>query len=127
MQSIGDRHMDKINMKNLSFYGYHGAMTEENVLGQKFVIDCSLLVDLSDAGKSDDVFDTVHYGEAFDLIKNVVENERYNLIEALAYNIIEKLMESFPKINGVDIEVKKPQAPVPGIYDYFSVSLSRRR
>ncbi|MCT4632824.1 MAG: dihydroneopterin aldolase [Firmicutes bacterium] len=119
--------MDKINMKNLSFYGYHGAMTEENVLGQKFVIDCSLLVDLSDAGKSDDVFDTVHYGEAFDLIKNVVENERYNLIEALAYNIIEKLMESFPKINGVDIEVKKPQAPVPGIYDYFSVSLSRRR
>ena len=97
MQSIGDRYMDKINMKNLCFYGYHGAIAEENVLGQKFIVDCSLIVDLSDAGKSDDVLDTVHYGEAYNLIKNIVENASKKADEGK--QIAKKMFDGYEHLN----------------------------
>jgi len=119
--------MDQIVMKNLAFYGYHGAMAEENVLGQKFFIDLVLYVDLKQAGDSDNVVDTVHYGEAYELVKDIVENKRFNLIEKLAQTICNSLLQTFDKIEEVSIAVKKPEAPVPGIYDHFAVEMRRRR
>ncbi len=52
--------MDKIVMKSLAFFGYHGVMEEEETLGQKFFIDIELYTDLNKAGQSDKVEDTVH-------------------------------------------------------------------
>ncbi|WP_425446701.1 dihydroneopterin aldolase [Dethiothermospora halolimnae] len=119
--------MDKIIMKNLSFYGYHGALKEENVLGQKFFIDIDMYVDLKNAGKSDDVNDTVHYGIAYDIVKDVVENKRFNLIEALGENIAQELLNKFNTISEVNVLIRKPEAPVNGIYDYFGVEIRRGR
>lgn len=119
--------MDKIIMKNLSFYGYHGAMKEENILGQKFFIDIDLYVDLKKAGNSDCVEDTVHYGEAYKIVKEVVENKRFKLIEALAENIAEEILNNFPLVKEINIIIKKPEAPVPGIFDYFGVEIRRKK
>ncbi|OHW62089.1 dihydroneopterin aldolase [Andreesenia angusta] len=119
--------MDKIIMKNLAFYGYHGAMAEENVLGQKFYFDLELLCDIENAGKTDDVLDTVHYGEVYETVKSVVEKERYNLIEALGENITSRILEKFSKVQEIVLLIKKPEAPVPGIYDYFGVEIRRAR
>lgn len=66
--------MDKIILKNCRFYGYHGAFAEENMLGQIFVVNAILSVDLSKASLSDELEDTVHYGMVFDCIKNQAEN-----------------------------------------------------
>lgn len=119
--------MDKIIMKNLSFYGYHGAMSEENILGQKFFMDINLYVDLKNAGLTDDVKDTVHYGEAYNLVKAIVENKSFKLIEALAEDIASNMLTTFPLVKEIEVTIKKPEAPVPGIFDYFGVAIRRKK
>lgn len=119
--------MGKIIMRNLAFYGYHGVMKEENVLGQKFFFDIELTADIDKSTTSDDVQDTVHYGEAYETIKNIVENKRFMLIEKLAGEIIRELFNNFAKVQEIKVLVKKPEAPVAGIYDYFGVEIRKKR
>lgn len=119
--------MDKVVMKNLGFYGYHGAMKEENVLGQRFFFDVELTCNLPAAGKTDRVEDTVHYGEVYETIKDIVENRTYNLIEKVAEEIAQAIFERFEKVKEVDILVKKPSAPVAGVFDYMGVHVRRKR
>ncbi|MFZ5969375.1 MAG: dihydroneopterin aldolase [Bacillota bacterium] len=119
--------MDKIVMKNLCFYGYHGAMPEENVLGQKFMVDIALFLDLKKAGETDKVENTVHYGETYELVKDIVENRKYNLIEALAEAISNEIIAQFPLVEEIEVVIKKPGAPVKGIFDYFGVEIRRKR
>jgi 7,8-dihydroneopterin aldolase/epimerase/oxygenase len=119
--------MDKIIMKNLGFFGYHGVLPEETKLGQKFFIDIDMYVDLKSAGISDDVKDTVNYALAYDITKDITENKRFDLIEALAENIASALLNKFNQIQEVVVNIKKPEAPVRGIYDYFGVEIRRRK
>ncbi len=119
--------MDRIIMKNLAFFGYHGVMEEEKTLGQKFFLDIELYTDLSKAGKSDEVEDTVHYGEVYAVVKDIVENKRFKLIEALAENIADSVLEGFTKVQEINVTVRKPEAPVPGIFDYVAVEIRRTR
>lgn len=119
--------MDKILLKNLSFYGYHGVLEEENKLGQKFIIDAVLYVDMEEACGSDSVYDTVNYAEVFEIIQYHATIMKYKLIEALAHNIINEIFQKHKRVQEIEITVKKPEAPVNGIYDYFGVEIRRRR
>lgn len=119
--------MDKILMKNLSFYGFHGVLGEENKLGQKFIVDAVLYVDLGEACKSDNVSDTVNYAEVYEIIQYHVTIKQYKLIEALAQNIINEIFEKHERVQEIELTIKKPEAPVNGIYDYFGVEIRRSR
>ncbi len=119
--------MDKIIMKNLAFFGYHGVLKEENVLGQKFFVDVDLYADLKKAGISDEVTDTIHYGEVYNIVKDIVENRRFKLLEALAENLASIVLDKFPLVNEIGVQIRKPEAPVNGIYDYFGVEIRRKR
>jgi len=119
--------MDKVLMKNMSFYGYHGVMPEEKVLGQKFFIDVIMELDIKPAGTTDHVDDTVSYAEAFEVVKQHVEVERYHLLEALAENIASDLLSGFDKLSAVEVTIRKPEAPVNGVFDYFGVEIRRER
>lgn len=119
--------MDKILLKNLSFYGYHGVLEEESKLGQKFIIDAVLYVDLEEACDSDSVYDTVNYAEVYEIIQYHATIMKYKLIEALAQNIINEIFQKHKRVQEIEITVKKPEAPVNGIYDYFGVEIRRRR
>ncbi len=119
--------MDKIFMKNMAFHGYHGVLEEEKKLGQKFFIDIILYVDLKKAGKTDDLNYTVNYGSVYEMLEDIVKNQRYNLLEALAENICKEVLDSFNKIEKINIKIKKPEAPVAGIFDYFAVEIERER
>lgn len=119
--------MDKILLSNLGFYGYHGLLKEESALGQKFFIDMELYLDTKEAGLTDDMHKSVSYADVYEVIKNIVENERFNLLEALAENISIKVLEKFELINEVMVRVRKPEAPVNGIFDYFGVEIRRSR
>ncbi|MBS5788311.1 MAG: dihydroneopterin aldolase [Clostridioides difficile] len=119
--------MDKILLNNLGFYGYHGVLAEENILGQKFFLDIELYLDTHEAGISDDMNKSVSYADVYNLVKNIVEDRRYKLIEAVAENIAIEILEKFVLINEVLVRVKKPEAPVNGIYDYFGVEIRRCR
>ena len=99
--------MDKILMSNLGFYGYHGLLKEEAVLGQKFFIDIELYLDTKEAGETDDMYKSVSYADVYEVVKEIVEK--------------------FDLIKGIMVRVKKPEAPVPGIYDYFGVEIKRTK
>lgn len=119
--------MDKILLKNMGFYGYHGVFKEEASLGQKFFIDMELYLSTKEAGITDEMDKSVNYGEVYNVIKEVVEQRRFNLLEALAENIGKEVLERFKLVDEVMVRVKKPEAPVPGIYDYFGVEIRRKR
>ena len=119
--------MDKILMNNLGFYGYHGVLKEEAALGQKFFIDMELYLDTREAGQTDDMNKSVSYADVYELVKEIVENKRFNLLEALAENIAEEVLNKFDLLKGIMVRVKKPEAPVPGIYDYFGVEIKRAK
>lgn len=119
--------MDKITLKALKFYGYHGVLEEENRLGQKFTVELEIYADLKKACKSDAVKDTINYALVYNLVKEIIENEQYNLIERLGNEIINRIFNNFDPVMEVLVEIKKPEAPVNGIYDYFSVQLRRTR
>ena len=83
--------MDIIHIKRLEIFANHGVIPEENTLGQKFIISADLYKDLSVAGKTDDVSETVHYGKAAFLIKQISEKSVFKLIEKLAEEIADSL------------------------------------
>lgn len=119
--------MDKIILSNLGFYGYHGVLKEESVLGQKFFIDIELYVDTKEAGLSDDMNKSVSYADVYEIAKEITQSRRFNLIEALAETIAKETLEKFNLIKEIMVRVKKPEAPVNGIYDYFGVEIRRSR
>ncbi len=119
--------LDTIIMDELLFYGYHGVMEEEKSLGQKFSLDILLYCDLKEAGRDDDLNKTVDYALVYELIKGIVEKERYKLLEALAERISSRIMEEFPLVQGTSICIKKPGAPIPGAFDHVGVEIRRDR
>lgn len=119
--------MDKIKIQGMQFYGYHGVFEEEREKGQTFVVDVQLFVDLSLAGKNDELSQTVDYGQVYELISNIVTTKKFRLIEALAEEISKLILTEYAKVERVIVEVKKPNPPVKGDYEYFSVEIDRCR
>ncbi|MGV3354654.1 dihydroneopterin aldolase [Streptococcus orisratti] len=119
--------MDKIILKGCRFYGYHGAFVEEQTLGQIFVIDCTLQVDLEKAAQTDDLEDTVHYGMVFEAIQRQVEGKKYKLIERLAGAICEDIFEQFAAVQAITLHITKENPPIKGHYDAVGVELERSR
>jgi dihydroneopterin aldolase len=114
-------------MENMAFYGYHGVLPEEKTLGQKFFVDAYLGLPLRKAGETDDLRFSVNYGAVYESIKSVVANERFDLLEALAERLCNEIFDSYPQVTEVKIRVKKPEAPVPGLFDFFGVEIERER
>lgn len=114
-------------MKNMAFFSRHGVLAEEKVLGQKFYVDAVLALDLREAGETDDMQYTTNYGEVYEIIRQVMEKESYDLIEAAAETICSDVLASCPAVKEITVTVKKPEAPVAGIFDYFAVEITRKR
>ncbi len=117
---------DKIMAKGLTFVATHGATPEEKRTPRPFVVDLDMYMDLAPAGNSDMLEKTVNYEEAYNVVKHIVETETYNLIETLAETIARTFLEVFP-IDGIDVAVYKPRAPIKGQFDYFAVKIYRSR
>lgn len=119
--------MDKIVLEGCRFYGYHGAFKEEQILGQIFLVDLELSVDLQAASLSGQLTDTVHYGMVFDSVRQLVEGEKFILIERLAGVICEQLFNEFPPIEAIKVAIKKENPPIAGHYKAVGVELERQR
>ncbi len=119
--------MDKITIKNLKLFAYHGVNPEEKENGQNFFIDVEYYLDLGAACESDNLDNTVSYAAAVKIIRRVFTSEKYDLIERAAQVVAEALLNEFEKIEKVDVTVKKPEAPVSAEFDYMAVSVSRER
>lgn len=117
--------MDKIILKDMAFYGYHGLLKEESVLGQKFFIDIEIETDTKEAGMNDDFTKTINYAEVYEITREFTEDKRFNLIEALAENIAAEILNRFNISHSVMVRIRKKEAPVKGIFDYMGVEIRR--
>jgi dihydroneopterin aldolase len=117
--------MDKIRINNIQLFAYHGVADEEQLLGQKFEIDVELNVDLSIAGKSDDLSKTVDYSYIYEIIKNEFCNSKFRLLETVAEKISEKLL-NIELIQLVIIKIRKPNAPINGNFDSVEIEIERK-
>ena len=117
---------DRIALRGLKFFAYHGMLREEKVLGQTFIVDIDLYTDLRNAGKTDQVEDTINYAEVYARIKTIVTTEKYHLIERLAERIAEDILCEF-SCEALRVTIHKPQAPIPGIFDEAFVEIYREK
>jgi dihydroneopterin aldolase len=120
-------HRDSIQLNGMSFYGYHGVSEAERELGQRFVVDLEIYRDLSLAGESDDLDDTVNYTDLYKMVKKIVEDSRHELLEGLAESIAKRVLEKFA-VDSVELTVKKPSVPIKGsLLDYAGVTIFREQ
>lgn len=119
--------MDSIHLKGMRFYGYHGVFAEETRLGQHFVVSTALYLDVSEAGKRDDLTLTVNYAHVYERIKAIVQEERFLLIEALAERIASVLLDTYTIVKQISVEVVKPNPPFEAYFEGVSVQITRTR
>ena len=104
---------DQILLQGMQFYGYHGVNPEERVLGQRYVVDLTADLDLSRAGQTDRLEDTVSYSHIYRTVRTVMEGDPRNLLESAAQAIADRVLAEFP-VDAVSVTVKKPNPPVRG-------------
>jgi dihydroneopterin aldolase len=117
---------DVIALTGLRAWGHHGVYDFEREQGQDFIIDASLELDLAPAGASDDVRDTVHYGELASELAAIVGGEPVNLIETLASRLAQACLKH-PLVSAATVTVHKPSAPIPLQFRDVSVTVRRTR
>ena len=120
--------MDAIHLAEMTFYGYHGARTEERTLGQPFNVDVRLELDLRPGGESDDLAQTVNYAHVWRAVQAVVEGQPLNLIESVGERVATSLLDQFGPVRAVWVRVEKPCAPIAGAHiRSVAIELTRRR
>lgn len=118
---------DRILVRNLQLVARHGVLPEEAVLGQRFVLDLVAHLDLSAAGTSDDLAASVSYADIIAVATQRFTGARFALIEAAAEAVAAALLTRFTAIEQVDVEVRKPAAPIDAVFGYVAVAIERRR
>lgn len=99
---------DQIILESMVFFGYHGTRPEETTLGQRFVVDITLELDLRAAGEADDLAATVDYSEVHRRARAIVEGPPLKLTEAVAERIAAAVLADHPTVDAVTVRVRKP-------------------
>lgn len=119
--------MKEIEIKGLTVSACHGVLESEKSTPQIFKFDISLSCDTSVAAESDNVADTINYADVCAIVNDLCKSNCYNLIERLAAEAAKKIINSYPTLNGVQVTVHKPQAPIPYPFDDVSVTANVER
>eukprot|EP01084_Bolivina_argentea_P049013 90205_1 len=121
---------DFVTIKNVIFHGYHGNKKEEKVLGQKWKISMKLYLDLKKCGITDNLKDTTNYSDIIDEVALMMQNKRYNLNETVAQDIFQiafQTNDNYKILDAVEIDVKKPNAPMKANFDYVGCKIYRTK
>lgn len=118
---------DRISIRRIGVFAYHGIYEEEGRLGQRFYISVDAHLDLRPAGRADDLEKSVSYADIAARVQEIAVGQRYQIIEALAEAVADDLLRAFPLIEDISITVEKPAAAVAAILDSISVTIHRRQ
>jgi 7,8-dihydroneopterin aldolase/epimerase/oxygenase len=118
---------DRIYLHEMVFEGRHGVTEEERANSQEIEVDLDVTLDLRLAGASDDLADTVDYGDLFVVCRDVVELRSFHLLEGIAEAIAAAVLAGFPRVESVSVRVKKPGLPIEGRVEHAGVGIERGR
>lgn len=117
--------MDRIEIRVLEVFAYHGVEEQEKLEGQNFYIDATLYCDVRTPGNSDELDDTINYALACEFIDRFLKENRFDLIEAAAEQTVTALLKRMPKLRKIDFTIHKPSAPIGLPFEDVSVSITR--
>lgn len=117
--------MDKIVLKNMAFYGNHGNLQSEKDQGQRFYVDVEVISDLTKAGQSDNIDDSINYVDIYNVVERIMTGPSCNLLERLGALIADELWSNFKDIVGLTVTIRKPSVPIAGVLDYAEVITTR--
>ncbi len=117
--------LDEIRIENLEVYAHHGVYPEETAAGQNFYINAVLHVNTMEAGWTDDLTKSVHYGEVCHFMSSYMKNHTFKLIEAVTEHLAQEVLLAFPLIECIALEVRKPHAPIGLPFESVSVKVIR--
>ena len=118
---------DRIFLTGLLVHAHHGVMEHESKVGQRFVLDLELAIDLKDAAQSDKLVDTVSYAAIVETASHAFTAQSHRLVEAAAGAVADALLAGFAAVTAVKVTVRKPHAPIAAIFADVGVTLVRTR
>ena len=116
--------MDRITIKGLRVYAYHGVYQEENEKGQEFIVNATLYMDMDRPAGTDEITDGVHYGEVCELMNSFLQEHTFHLLEKAVTGTMKEVLLHFPLLAGMELELCKPDAPIQ--LPFENVSVTRR-
>ena len=117
--------MGKIVIEEMEFYAFHGHYAEEQIVGNRFLVDLEIECDLEPAAESDQLEDAVNYQHAYQLIKQEMRRKKSNLLENIAKRILDALFSEMQGIQNATIRIRKMHPPMGGPIRSVGVSMSR--
>lgn len=118
--------MEQILVQGLQVFGYHGVYEQEKEEGQTFLVNCVMDTSFASAIHSDDVGETVDYGTVCLFIKKYFEGKAYDLLEKVADELATSIMYAFPGIEKIQIQITKPNAPIPMEFKSVGVRVEKK-
>ena len=118
---------DAIFITGVVIHARHGVMEHESEVGQRFVIDLELAVDLTESSRTDRLSDTVSYSNVVATATDAFKDTNYKLLERAAGAVADAILATFPRIAAVKVTVHKPHAPIAAIFEDVGVVLVRTR
>lgn len=116
---------DQIRIEELEVYAHHGVYPEENEKGQHFYVNATLYTNTRPAGMADDLRLSTNYGEVCQFITEFMQQHTFQLIETVAERTAYEVLQQFPLVQGLDLEIRKPEAPIPLPFGSVSVAIHR--
>ena len=118
--------MDKIYLKNIKIYAYHGCMEEEKKIGCDYLVNLVVCADLGLSCKTDELNDTVDYVALLDIVKKQM-NMRANLLENVADRVVNKIISQFPSVRKAVVKIAKLNPPINGNIDEVMIRREKKR
>ncbi len=119
--------MGKIIIEEMEFYAFHGHYQEEQIVGNRFLVDLEMEADLTDAADSDNLNDAVNYQQAYQIIKNEMRRTKSNLLENIGKRILDALFTEMEGIEKASIRVRKLNPPMGGPIKSVGIKMSRKQ
>ena len=116
--------MNRISLKEMKFYGYTGCLPEEKEKGQYFFVSIDIFCKEIPGAVTDDLNGTINYAEVYEIAKEIVENNKFDLIEHLAYQIGRSVIAKYDLIDSIKVLVRKPDAPIDGEFDAMETEIT---
>lgn len=119
--------MDKIIVKDLKVFAYHGVNPEETQYGQNFLLDITAQVDISTPCRTDNIENTVSYAAIIKTVRRTMQKKNCRLLEHAAQRVSDALFAEFRQIEALTITLKKPDAPIKADFGWVAVEIERER
>ena len=116
---------DEIRIRELQIFAHHGVFDFETKNGQNFYVNAILYTDTQKAGRTDELSDSTNYGEVCQFLHDFLKEHTYKLLEKAVEQAAAELLRRFPLIRGVELELRKPEAPIPLPFESVSVCIRR--